>query len=644
MKNIKKGRIIALCLAVIMAVSAVGFVPVSATVERDLQFASEHPIVVQIDNTSFNPHVSGSGGIVTRQLIRHTDGSLEELNAGQSSFTASRYDHSGNLIFTREVHFELPLFGAFFSGANYNFAVFGQSNIEESPSVEVFRIVRYDRQWNRIDDLRLFGGVYGQFGEHGYGNVTRPFAFGTPRFAEYRDLLVLQTPRVGYQGRYMPDGTGAAHQSSLFIFVHTPTMSFYPQARLPWASHAYNQFPLFDNGQPVFLNHVCEFPRGISIWRGRELEYRYYYLRPNGTRYMLGNYNWSELNYIYTWHYFIRHDGYRHGLGRFPGGEFWYWYNDDFHILPPQYARFEERQVHTIENRQWVYDYTAMFISGGHEYTGVSVGGFGMSRQNYIAAVNVTPNLNSANSRQRNIYTLVTPRDFTPTYYSVVNARSRKVPIATFAGTNTIASAPIMSQTGFDSFALMWEEYDLNSLQSRGFVLQYINGNGQAIGSPLRFDSKNAMLAEVLMMDWFARETPTSSTPDEYIPPQTTPPTTTVSRTLRFAIGNTTFTDNGTPRTLEAAPFIQNDRTMVPLRVIVEALGATNLNFNAGVISFTLDGRTITMTIGQPLPNNMGTPVIVADRTFVPLAYIVNEMGAVARWDNATRSAYIYID
>jgi len=121
-------------------------------------------------------------------------------------------------------------------------------------------------------------------------------------------------------------------------------------------------------------------------------------------------------------------------------------------------------------------------------------------------------------------------------------------------------------------------------------------------------------------------------------------PTLSQPRILRFAIDNTSFIDNGSPRMLEAAPFIANDRTMVPLRVIGEALGATNLEFNAGIITFDIGGQNIVMTVGQPLPNNMGTPVIVAERTFVPLAFIAAEMGATARWDSNTRAAYIYID
>jgi len=123
----------------------------------------------------------------------------------------------------------------------------------------------------------------------------------------------------------------------------------------------------------------------------------------------------------------------------------------------------------------------------------------------------------------------------------------------------------------------------------------------------------------------------------------TTPPAVAV-RVLRFVIDNPIFTDDGVPFILEAAPFIAHDRTMVPLRVIVEALGATNLEFYYGHITFELEGEYFEMTIGQPLPNNLGTPVIVADRTFVPLYYIMQGIGATAYWDAPVRAAYIFID
>ena len=122
------------------------------------------------------------------------------------------------------------------------------------------------------------------------------------------------------------------------------------------------------------------------------------------------------------------------------------------------------------------------------------------------------------------------------------------------------------------------------------------------------------------------------------------PITATASRTLRFAIDSATFTDNGIQYNLDAAPFIADDRTMVPLRNIIEAFGVTP-QFNDGVIIFTIGGTPHTMTIGQPLSDDMGTPVIVADRTFVPLRFVMDTLdSATVRWDGDARAAYVYIE
>ena len=139
-------------------------------------------------------------------------------------------------------------------------------------------------------------------------------------------------------------------------------------------------------------------------------------------------------------------------------------------------------------------------------------------------------------------------------------------------------------------------------------------------------------------------ETPTAEAPTEAEP---TPPVLIVppstERRLRFVIGSTVFTDGEYTRILDTPPFIENDRTMVPLRVIGEALGATNLAFDQGVVTFHIGLRAFTMTIGEALPGNMGTPILVDGRTFVPLGYIVEAMGAQAVWDGYAGAVYVFI-
>jgi len=130
------------------------------------------------------------------------------------------------------------------------------------------------------------------------------------------------------------------------------------------------------------------------------------------------------------------------------------------------------------------------------------------------------------------------------------------------------------------------------------------------------------------------------------VPPQVQTPS--GQRILRFAIGNATFTDNGVPHVVEAAPFVAQGRTMVPLRAIVEAFGSEDVAFNSGVITFSVGKQAFTMTIGQALIGAdgayMGTPVTVAGRTFVPLRFIIDSLDAEVRWDGANQAAYIYIN
>jgi hypothetical protein len=112
---------------------------------------------------------------------------------------------------------------------------------------------------------------------------------------------------------------------------------------------------------------------------------------------------------------------------------------------------------------------------------------------------------------------------------------------------------------------------------------------------------------------------------------------------LRIAIGSAVYERNGIMGVSDSAPFIQEDRTMVPLRLVGEALGATiGWDEATQTVTITTGGSSISLTIGQPLPGDMGTPVIANDRPFVPIRYISEMLGANVGWDEATASVYLY--
>jgi len=117
--------------------------------------------------------------------------------------------------------------------------------------------------------------------------------------------------------------------------------------------------------------------------------------------------------------------------------------------------------------------------------------------------------------------------------------------------------------------------------------------------------------------------------------------------TLELQIGNPTPKVNGAyGDPLEAAPFIKDGRTMVPLRFIAEAFGADvewipetkGINIS---LELTSAVHTIGLQVGNPTAIVDGevvtldvAPVIVNGRTFVPLRFIAESFGATVNWND----------
>jgi len=127
--------------------------------------------------------------------------------------------------------------------------------------------------------------------------------------------------------------------------------------------------------------------------------------------------------------------------------------------------------------------------------------------------------------------------------------------------------------------------------------------------------------------------------------PETEPEPEPAYTVMQFTIGSTTWTEDGVTRTLEAAPFMSGNRAMVPLRFVAEALGADVdlLRGTPRVVVIELDDIELRLSVGVALPDDMGTPVIVGGRVFVPIGYVSDVLGASTRWCDDTQSVYVYV-
>lgn len=104
----------------------------------------------------------------------------------------------------------------------------------------------------------------------------------------------------------------------------------------------------------------------------------------------------------------------------------------------------------------------------------------------------------------------------------------------------------------------------------------------------------------------------------------------------------------------DAAPYIDaaTKRTMVPVRFVSESLGAkVDWNGEKQTVTVTRDNRTFTLTINQQTADVAGKqvaldakPVIKNGRTYVPLRFVGESIGAKVEWDDKDRLISIHTD
>ena len=116
----------------------------------------------------------------------------------------------------------------------------------------------------------------------------------------------------------------------------------------------------------------------------------------------------------------------------------------------------------------------------------------------------------------------------------------------------------------------------------------------------------------------------------------------------------TDINGNVSEKTIDVAPYIVNGSTMIPLRGLVEEMGA-EITWDGDTKSITLKvpGKTITLQIWNNLvyvkDNKLGDimytllnfPVIKDSRTFIPVRFVSEQLGYNVAWDGATQTVTI---
>lgn len=132
-----------------------------------------------------------------------------------------------------------------------------------------------------------------------------------------------------------------------------------------------------------------------------------------------------------------------------------------------------------------------------------------------------------------------------------------------------------------------------------------------------------------------------------------TPPT-----VIILTIGDVNAIVNGETVTNDVAPMVVNDRTMLPIRFVAEALGAdvlwdgyfqkVSIKSRKTDISIKIGEKYASVTEKIALYNQpteeveLDSPAFVEnDRTYLPLRFVAEKLGADVQWDDATQTITI---
>ncbi|MCI8878893.1 MAG: S-layer homology domain-containing protein [Oscillospiraceae bacterium] len=188
-------------------------------------------------------YINASGGLTRVEALTNKEIVVED------------YSPSFALLSQRTIPGELEYYAGFFPGQSYNFFVFVQRNNSESDSVEVVRVVKYDKSWNRLGHASVYGA-----------NTRMALSNSTLRCAEAGGMLYVHT---GHQMYKSSDGYN--HQANMNIVVRQNDMQvtetgYGVGGYNNYVSHSFNQFIMADSlGNLLTLNQGDGHPRALVI-------------------------------------------------------------------------------------------------------------------------------------------------------------------------------------------------------------------------------------------------------------------------------------------------------------------------------------------------------------------------------------------
>ncbi len=185
-----------------------------------------------------------------------TDDGIESNDVVGVEYYDQQFNRVGNGY--RLIDKELPLWGGFYAYGDYYYIVSGQSNTEESDAKEVYRLTKYDKSWNRVGSVGLYGA-----------NTSEPFVAGSCAIEASGSNLIVHTCHHMYTYT-----DGQRHQSNATFVVDVDQMKVLKDRTTlggaGYVSHSFNQFMHIDGDRIIAVDHGDAYPRSIVLTKYNE--------------------------------------------------------------------------------------------------------------------------------------------------------------------------------------------------------------------------------------------------------------------------------------------------------------------------------------------------------------------------------------
>ncbi|MGC8789623.1 MAG: stalk domain-containing protein, partial [Caldisericum sp.] len=213
---------------------------------------------------------------------------------------------------------------------------------------------------------------------------------------------------------------------------------------------------------------------------------------------------------------------------------------------------------------------------------------------------------------------------------------------------------PILTVTEPHAFQEIYTQFVIVKGQTEKNAKVKINGvditlnPDYSFSYPLQLTTQGSNTIEVIAED-LAGNKNTITIPITYKKPNN------ATTLIILQIGNPNAVKNDATIKLDAAPFIDNGRTMVPIRFISEAFGAKVEWEPPKTVTVTFRDTQIILQVGNlnASVRKKGTPAqhiiletppkIVSGRTFVPIRFIGEAFGATVDWEPTTKTIKIVL-